>query len=74
MRATWCRGNGRCEVSAQVDNAVDELEAAMLHLRRTLRGIPTDLPGFKAAYEKARKATGVLLVGLTDVKSKIRDN
>lgn len=61
-------------VSFRVEQATDELQAAMQHLRRTLRGVPADVPGFRAAYEKARKATGELLVALTDVKSKVRDD
>lgn len=59
-------------VSYRVESATDELEAAMLHLRKTLRGVPVDMPGFRASYDKARKTAGELLVALTDSKSKVR--
>ncbi|GAA3857539.1 hypothetical protein GCM10022243_23810 [Saccharothrix violaceirubra] len=61
-------------MSLVVDRAVDEMDAAMVTLRASLRGVPVDTPGFSASYEKARKAVGELLVGLTDVKSKVRDD
>lgn len=56
----------------RVDNAIEELDAAMKHVRETLKGIPTNVGGFKSAYSTARKATGDLLVAVTDVKPKVR--
>lgn len=58
--------------SVQVDNVTEELTAAMTQLREALRGIPTDSGKFKRLYEKARLATGNLLVAVTDVAPKVR--
>lgn len=59
-------------MSLQVDNVTEELTAAMTHLRETLNGIPTDSGKFKRLYERARLATGNLLVAVTDVAPKVR--
>jgi hypothetical protein len=56
----------------QVDNATEELNAAMVQLRETLNGIPTNSRTFKRLYESARLATGHLLVAVTDVAPKVR--
>lgn len=56
----------------QVDNATEELSAAMARLRETLNGIPTNSGKFKRLYERARLATGNLLVAVTDVAPKVR--
>jgi hypothetical protein len=56
----------------QVDNATEELTAAMTQLRETLKGIPTNSGKFKRLYERARLATGDLLVAVTDVAPKVR--
>lgn len=59
-------------MSAQVDNATEELNAAMTQLRDSLTGIPTNSGKFKRLYEEARLATGNLLVAVTDVAPKVR--
>ena len=46
----------------------------MRHLRDTMKGIPADVPGFRAAHEKARKLVGELTVWLTDAQSKVVDS
>lgn len=56
----------------QVDNATEELTAAMTQLRETLNGIPTNSRKFKRLYERARLATGNLLVAVTDAAPKVR--
>ncbi len=61
-------------MSIAVDNAVEEIEGAMRHLRDTMKGIPADVPGFRAAHEKARKLVGELSVWLTDAQSKVVDS
>jgi hypothetical protein len=60
-------------VSVAVDNAVEEIEGAMRHLRDTMKGIPAGVPGLRAAHEKARKLVGELSVSLTDAQSKVAD-
>ncbi|GAA0614315.1 hypothetical protein GCM10010174_34960 [Kutzneria viridogrisea] len=60
-------------MAVAVDNAVEEIEGAMRHLKDTMRGIPVSVPGFRAAHERARKAMGELTVALTDAQSKVTD-
>lgn len=55
-----------------VDNATEELDAAMAQLRESLNGIPTNSGKFQRLYERARLATGHLLVAVTDVAPKVR--
>ena len=52
----------------QVDGALDEVTAAMAQLRRAMRGIPADQPGFRVHHDRAAKAIARLVVELEDAR------
>lgn len=59
---------------AQVDAVLDDLDAAMRRLRRTVKGIPAEAAGFKGAHDRLAKSVAALGLVLDDSRSVIETN
>ncbi|MEU8635165.1 hypothetical protein AB0C38_23545 [Amycolatopsis sp. NPDC048633] len=55
----------------QVDRVVDDLDTALLQLRESMKGMPLNRNGFKAAHARAARAMGTLTTELTDARAAI---
>ncbi|MEU6645495.1 hypothetical protein ABZ863_23485 [Saccharomonospora sp. NPDC046836] len=60
-------------MSHQLDRVIDDVDAALRQLKRSLRGIPIRREGFKAHHDKAARAMATLTTELTDARSTITD-
>lgn len=55
----------------QVDRVVDDLDTALVQLKESMRGMPLNRNGFKAAHDRAARAMGTLTTELTDARTAI---
>lgn len=58
-------------MSHQVDGVLDDLDAAMRMLRRTVKGIPAEAAGFKGAHDRLAKSVAAFGLVLDDSRSVI---
>ncbi|ASR37963.1 hypothetical protein BAY61_26450 [Prauserella marina] len=55
----------------QVDRVLNDLDAAMLQLKKTMHGIPVRKEGFKSHHDRAARAIGRLTAELQDASAAI---
>jgi hypothetical protein len=53
-------------VSYEVDMALDDIDAAMRMLRRTMKGLPAEAATFKGAHDRLAKSVAVFKLTLED--------
>ena len=55
----------------QVDRVVDDLGSTLMQLKESMRGMPLNQNGFKAAHDRMARAMGTLTTELTDARTAI---
>lgn len=59
--------------SSKIDGAMEDLDAAMKHLRSALHGIPIRQGSFRAQHDTLARDVAHLLVQLETTRGQVRD-